>query len=803
MSRSFALFFLAICSILATGINASGQKGVVTGTVQEVDGTPIPYASVSLHDPSDSSLVSGMATEKDGSFRIEAKAGGYYLQIRFLSYQNRSVEDVRVSAGETNKLGELDLKAEGKSTDEVEITGEKQRMEIDLDKKVFNVSKDLNTAGGNVREVLNNTPSVNVDMEGNVSLRGSGGVRILINGKPSGMVQNGNIDALANLQGSMIKKVEVISNPSARYDAEGEVGIINIVLKDRDEGGFNGSFNANTGWPQDHGAGFNLNYRKGLFNIFASYGFEYEKMPGFGNSRQEFKDSTGGTDFIYTSDENSLRGGTSHNARLGMDLNFLEHHLLTISGNMNLGDETNTTDIVYRDLRSNGDLIQRTDREQVETEEDQNYSANLHYERSFEDHKEHKWTVDAQYEKDRAHEHADIEQRVQGADKGLDQVSDNLEDELNWVARTDYVHPFSENGEWEAGLKSTNRRIKNDYYVEERDPGGAWERLGRFSNRFMYTERVNAAYGMIGEEFGKFSLQGGLRFEHSFIQTKLIGPDETNTQRYLNVFPSAHMGYELSDKTTAQVSYSRRIDRPHFWDLIPFFGYSDPRSFRSGNPSLKPEFTDSYELGLLKYWKKGTLNSSLYYRRSTNVEEDITVVDSAGFTRNFPVNMAIRNSYGLEINGSYRFSSDWDVSGDLNFFRAVTDGSYQDKDLFSDTYTMRGRVSSKAKFDHGLETQLTFYYRAPRNTTQGRTLSSYALNFNIAKKILNDKGRITLSARDIFNTRIRRWITETDEYYSKGRFQWHATRRFRLTFKYKLKKEKDGKQRGKNPPSSR
>ncbi len=801
MSSAFRVSFLFLAIFLAALTSIHAQKGVVTGKVQEVDGTPIPYASVSLHRPSDSGLVNGMATKKDGSFRIEAKPGAYYLEIRFLSYQNRTIEDVKVISGSTKKMGSLEMKQEGKSTQEVEIKGEKRRMEIDLDKKVFNVSKDLNTAGGNVKEVLNNTPSVNVDMEGNVTLRGSGGVRILINGKPSGMVQNGNIDALANLQGSMIKKVEVITNPSARYDAEGEVGIINIVLKDRDDGGFNGSFNVNTGWPHDHGAGFDLNYRKGLFNIFASYGFEYEKTPGFGNSRQEFKDSTGGTKFIYTSDENSLRGGTSHNARLGMDLNFLDHHVLTLSGNLNLGDEKNTTDIVYRDLRPDGTLIQRTDRKQVETEEDQNYSANLHYERSWEDDKEHKWTVDGQYEKDRDHEKANIEQRVKGADKGLDQVSDNLEDELNWIARTDYVHPFSEDGQWEAGLKSTNRRIRNDYYVEEREPGGSWERLELFSNRFLYTERVNAAYAMIGEKFGKFSLQGGGRLEHSFIQTELLKTDEVNTQRYLNFFPSAHVGYELSKKNTLQLSYSRRIDRPHFWDLIPFFNYSDPRSYRSGNPSLKPKFTDSYELGLLNYWDKATLNTTFYYRHSTNVSEDITVVDSAGYTRNFPVNMATRNSYGVEINGSYRFTPDWDISADLNFYRAITEGSYKDTDLFSDTYTMRGRVNSQAKFDHGIETQVTFFYRAPRQTTQGRRLASYALNINIAKKLFDEKGRITLSARDIFNTRIRRWVTETEEYYSKGRFQWHTTRQFRLTFTYKLKKEKGKNKRKGGPPS--
>jgi outer membrane receptor protein involved in Fe transport len=770
------------------------QKGEVTGKVADMEGEAVPYASVSLHRPSDSSMVNGMASEEGtGAFNIEVKPGTYYLQVRFLSYRTKFLDRIEVGSGKTEDLGTIVLEPRGTNTEEVEITGEKRRMEIDLDKRVFNVDKDLNTAGGNAKEVLNNTPSVNVDMEGNVSLRGSGGVRILINGRPSGMVQNGNIDALANLQGSMIKKVEVITNPSSRYDAEGEVGIINIVLKDRDKGGLNGSLNANAGWPHDHGGGFDLNYRKGLFNIFGSYGFEFSRIPGYGKSRQEFKDDSGeGEDFVYTSDEESIRGGTSHNARLGTDINFGEQHHLTLSGNMNLGNETNTTDIVYRDLDPEGNVVQRTDRDQVEKEVERNFSGNLNYERSFPDHKEHKWTVDAQYEKDGDHERADIEERISGAEEGTDQISDNLESEVNWVARTDYVHPFSEDGKWEAGLKTTNRVIENDYYVEERDPGESWARLDLFSNRFLYTERVNAAYGMIGEKFGNFSLQGGTRIEHTYIRTELLENDERNVQEYLNFFPSAHIGYELPNENTLQLSYSRRIDRPHFWDLIPFFNYSDPRSFRSGNPSLRPEYTNSYELGYLKYWKKGTFNSSLYYRHSTDVEEDITVVDSAGYTRNFPVNMATQNSYGLEVNASYNITPDWDLSTDLNFFRAVTDGSYEGRDLYAETYTMRGRFNSQIKLDGGWEGQLSYSYRAPRKTTQGRRLASHSLNFNVARKFLDKRARITLSARDIFNTRIRRWRTETENYYSEGEFRWHATRRFRLSFTYKLKGEKDG-----------
>ncbi len=794
--RALFVLFLTVLGISSIPLHA--QKGVIKGKVMDPKGAPIPYASASLHDPSDSSLVGGMATEEeDGAFRIEAAAGTYYLRISFMSYKPRIIEDLRVKAGETQDLDTITLKPRENSKEAVEVTGEKRRMQIDLDKRVFNVSKDLNTAGGNAREVLNNTPGVNVDMEGNVSLRGSGGVRILINGRPSGLVQNGNIDALANMQGSMIEKVEVITNPSARYEAEGQVGVINIVLKDKDKGGLNGSFNANAGWPHDHGAGFNLNYRKGLLNIFGSYSFEYDKIPGFGESRQVFKDSSGqGKEFIYTSDEQSLRGGTSHNARLGADINFKQHHTLTLAGNMNLGDERNTTNVVYRDLDPQGNLLQRTDRKQVETEKDQNYSASLRYVRSFPDDKEHKWTVDAKYEKDRDHEKAEIEQRVQGTDQGLDQISDNLEDELNWTARTDYVHPFSEDGKWEAGLKSTNRSIKNDYFVEEREPGGTWNRLDLFSNRFLYTERVNAAYGMIGNKFGSFSGQLGLRAEHSFIKTELLKSGEKNVQEYLNLFPTAHIGYELPKENTIQVSYSRRIDRPHFWDLIPFFNYSDPRSFRSGNPSLRPEYTNSYELGYLKYWKKGTYNATLYYRHSTDVEEEITVVDSAGYTRNFPVNMATRNSYGIEMNGSLTILPDWELSGDLNFYRAITDGSYKDRNLYSDTYTMSGRLNSQAKFGKGWEGQLTFYYQAPRKTTQGRRLASYALNFNLSKKLFNKKGRITLSAKDIFNTRVRRWVTETEEYYSRGKFQWHQTRRFRLTFSYKLKRKQEKEHRG-------
>ncbi|MFB6305753.1 MAG: outer membrane beta-barrel family protein, partial [Flavobacteriales bacterium] len=261
---------------------------------------------------------------------------------------------------------------------------------------------------------------------------------------------------------------------------------------------------------------------------------------------------------------------------------------------------------------------------------------------------------------------------------------------------------------------------------------------------------------------------------------------EKNVQKYLNFFPSAHISYEFKNSRTVQLSYSRRISRPHFWDLIPFYGYSDPRSFRSGNPELRPEYTDSYEIGHIKYWKKGSMTTSFYYRHRTGVEEDINVVDSTGYTRSFPVNMATQNAYGLEVTGSYRFNQDWDMNVDLNFYRAITDGSYKNRELHSDTYTMRGRISSKAKLPNNWEAQMTFNYKAPRKTTQGRRLSSYNLNFGISKKIMNEKGKLTLQGRDVFNTRVRRSITNTEDYYEKSKFQWQS-RQIRLTFTYKLK----------------
>ncbi|MFB6305751.1 MAG: carboxypeptidase-like regulatory domain-containing protein, partial [Flavobacteriales bacterium] len=260
------------------------SKYVISGKVTEKSSEPLPYASVSLHKIKDSSLVTGKASNKKGHFELKAPNGKYYLKIHFLSFQEK-YKKIKVS-GKNVDLGKIVMKPNSKSLDDVKVKGEKKRMVMKLDKKVFNIDKDLNNAGGNAAQVLNNTPSVNVDMEGNVKLRGSDNVRILINGKPSGMFSNGNSEALRNLNASMIEKIEVITNPSARYDAEGEAGVINIVLKDQQKGGLNGSFNLSTGYPHDHGGGFNLNYRKGIINVFGSYSFNYDKRPGFGKSTQ-------------------------------------------------------------------------------------------------------------------------------------------------------------------------------------------------------------------------------------------------------------------------------------------------------------------------------------------------------------------------------------------------------------------------------------------------------------------------------------------------------------------------------------
>ena len=786
---------LSVAQSQESGGGPGAGKSSVRGFL--ADGTsrqPLAYASVTLVSLPDSAAVTGAITDETGSFELKAPPGNYFLKAQFLSYQTQYAGGiVLANGGGSTDLGSILLESDANMLDEVVIKAEKSQVQFDLDKKVYNVSKDLANKGGSAAEVLDNVPSVTVDVEGNVSLRGSENVRILIDGKPSGMVSFGS-NGLRNLPANMIDRVEVVTNPSARYEAEGMAGIINIVLKKDQNKGVNGSFDFTAGQPDEYGAAFNLNFRRNKFNLFSNYGIRYNNSPGGGSQYQEYY--SGDTTFITAQTSKRKRKGLSNSARFGADYFLNAKNTITTAFSWQHGDQDNTNTIEYRDflnhLNNPTGITRRTDNE---SELEPNLEYSLSYKKTF-GREGRQLSADIRYQDNSETEKSNFTElyfNSDGSPSGqpdLLQRSLNKEGEINRIFQTDYVHPFGKDGKLEAGLRAGLRDIRNDYLVEELEDN-AWQTVDGLSNNVLYAENIYAAYGILGNKINRWSWQAGLRTEVSDVKTQLLQTNETNERPlYTGLFPSAHLNYELPRENALQVSYSRRIRRPHFRELNPFSQYSDARNFWGGNPDLNPEYTDAYEIGHMKRWEKASFNTSLYYRRTSQVIERIRtqLSDTSSITR--PVNLADRNDIGFEFTGSWTPMEQWKLNGNLNFFNSVTDGEYQGQTYHAEAFSWFGRLSSRITLWKKVDLQASFNYRAPRTTTQGKSKAMYHADLGAAVDILKNNGTLTLSVRDVFNTRRWRSITEGDDFYSEGEFQWRA-RQVSLTFSYRLNRSKE------------
>ncbi|MEM6965604.1 MAG: outer membrane beta-barrel family protein [Bacteroidota bacterium] len=368
--------------------------------------------------------------------------------------------------------------------------------------------------------------------------------------------------------------------------------------------------------------------------------------------------------------------------------------------------------------------------------------------------------------------------------ENLFQRSANEEGERRLITRLDYTRPFGKKEKLELGYQGSFRMINNDYKVEEL-VNGEYQSLPNLTNEFNYDENIYGVYATYGNKINKFSFSVGARVEHSDVRTELVNNDSINARNYTNLFPSAFVAYELGSGNSIQVSYSRRVRRPRFWDLNPFFTFSDARNQFSGNPNLDPEFTDSYELGHVKIWEKGSLSSAIFYRHTTDVIARIVTSQVADTTFRRPENLTTQDDIGLEFTFSYNPVKWVQFNGDVNLFRSVTDGSNLGDAFQADTYTARGRLTTRGTIRKKTDVQIRLNYRAPRETTQGRDKSITFLDLGLSHDVFNNNGTITFNVSDLFQSRRRRSIIETENFYREDDFQWRG-RTFRLTLNYRL-----------------
>ena len=801
---SIILLLFVLSPIFAQRPGGGGSPFEIKGQlIDESAQQPLEFATISLLNAADSALVDGTITDATGIFSLKPKPGKYILKLQFISYGDIFKTVTLNRENKTVDVGKLTMSPDTETLQEVVVTGAKDQMQLELDKRIFNVAENLNNIGANAADILEQLPSVAVDVEGNVSLRGSQNVRILVNGKPSGLVGINSQDGLRQLQGDLVERIEVITNPSARYDAEGSAGIINIILKKEREKGFNGAFTTNLGLPANYGFTGNANYRSGGLNLFGSYGMNYRENPGggFTDRKSVFNDTT---TYTYI-DNDRVRSGISHNFRFGADFHLNDKNTLTASAVVRVSDENNTTDLQYTDRDENLNIIGNSLREDFEQGNDDNYEYQLNYTRTFEE-EGHELSAQFQYRDNAETESSTIRQADLEFAESLSeyQRSNNIEGDNNILAQIDYIYPMSDGKKFEAGYRGTLREISSDYVVLEINDQGEFVPIEQifqdlnFSNKFTYDEDVHAGYAIFENKMPKWGYQVGLRVEQTFITTFQREGNLKDDKNYINAFPSAFLSYNLSKIRTIQASYSRRLSRPRFRSLNPFSSFSDPRNIRRGNTDLDPEYTDSYELGILNNLKKASVYIGGYYRYTTGIVERISVAgEFAGnpSTITTPYNIGIEDAFGIEGNFSIDPTDWFNVNGNANFYRAVTEGSFEGQKLERDAVTANFRLNTRAKVGK-MNYQLSGNYRAPQNTVQGQRKSMYSIDLGANMDVFKGKGTLNLSVRDLFNTRKYRGDLVTETLVEVREFQWRS-RQARLSFTYRInqKKERGGKGR--------
>ncbi len=736
------------------GAAAQGTGSVGGQLLDAANGQPLPFAGVVLLRATDSSFVAGAQTLETGVFSLEkVPFGSYVLQASVVGYRTGRRALVLAAGAPALQLGPLRLRAAATKLAEVLVQGQRAIVTDNLDKKVIDVTKDLTATGGTAVDVLQNVPSVTVDQSGAVSLRGSTNVKIFVDGKPTGVT-------LDQLPASSIQTVEVVTNPSSRYDAEGSAGIINIVLKKERQDGWNGQASATAGTGDKYNTALSLNYHQGKFNAFGSYDFREDRRTGYGSVRQ--RSTLNGETSLLNQDRTGLNYNTSHAVRLGLDYALTPEQTLTLAVQPRYNTQSSIEDIVssQRNLTTNTPIaLGNTNRYNTGAGTNKQADFSLDYRRTWAAQKRRELTANVVYTPvlSRIGVNSIVDYRNDAAWTTGRQTQnfDNKTDQAS--AQIDYVMPLGEKGRYELGAKSISRRYDNDYQFRS-TPAQAFDP----SNRFIYHEYIQAAYGTYANAAGEFSYQFGLRLE----QTNTQGNQSTDvphahfTRSYLSLFPSAVLAYDLSQANRVQLSYSRRVQRPSADELNPFTDRSDPLNLRTGNPLLVPEFVHSLELGNQRYFGAGSsASATAFYRLEentiTNIRDPFFLdpTTNAVVTNTTRLNVGQETNYGLEMVAATSVGSRWKLSANGSAFRRVIKGALPgNTDFNNSNFVYTGRLNTTVSPTKKLDVQLSANYRSPVVSAQGQRLTQFSADFAAKQTVLNDKGFVTLRFSDIFNT---------------------------------------------------
>lgn len=811
MRLAISVLFLLISPLFFAQRGNSSDNAAkvrVTGKVVE-KGTnlPLEYATIVFVDKDDK-IIEGGITDPKGNYNIEVPKGVYTIQFEFISYKISSLTNQRIF--KNTELPTMSLSLDSEILDEIVVRAETTEVQIRLDKKIYHIGKDLTTSGATIGDALNNVPSVTVDVDGTIALRGNENVQILINGRPSAIAGFGSTEALRQLPAESIDRVEVITSPSARYDAEGTAGILNIVLKKEKTLGLNGSVLTSIGTPFSIGLSGNINLRTDKFNIFNSSGYRYRKSPGNAIFENNFFSNTIENPLVIEEREYD-RSSRRFNTNLGMEYFITEKSSITASVFMHLGADEDVINNFTDEFDAQNILNISRIRTETETEDDLGYQISLNYINRFDD-KGHELTTDLQFERDTETPNSFIIERNTFPITTILPSEDISEEEDNteYLAQLDYVRPIGENAQFEAGYRGKFEKKITDYVLlEEVGTTGVFVRNDSISNLFTYKQNVQAFYTQYGNKIGNFSFLLGLRMESTSLKGEVTGEDVSNNDEFninfdkdfIGLFPTVNLVYELNKKENITFGYNRRINRPRHWFLNPFPSRSSEANIFQGNPGLDPAYASAFDLGYLNRWEKITLTSSIYYQYETGaftrIQEDTGELTSNGIPiiRSLPINLATNQRYGFEAGMLFNAAKWLRLNGSLNIFRFVTEGDFNGVDYGAEDTSWFSRLSVKVTLPAKIEWQTNAFYRGPRNNSQTESEGIFSINLGVSKDFLKDNATIGISVSDLLNSRKRKSVTLTDTFRSYSEFQWRE-RQINLNFTYRFNQKKERQRNG-------
>lgn len=757
--RFFILSSLVIFYLLLNPNKACAQQGFDDGQVKgritdKNSGEALPFVSVILVAVRDSSIAGGSLSDDKGEFLLsDLKPGRYKLQIRSVSHKIFETEAFRLGgeAGRIHDAGTISLEAQTVALEAAEVEAERDMITFAPDRKTYNVQEMGLSQGASAGDIMQQLPSVDVNDEGSITLRGNPNVTVLIDGKPSAIMGSDRQAVLDQLPASVIERIEVITQPGAKYDPDGTAGIINIVTRRNRLQGFNGNVRINGGNGPAYDGSISLGYKTGIWNFTAGAGFRNnERYNRNKTKRTNFLDQTE----VLNQNTKSIANNESVNYRLGLEITPGKSQSIVADFSGNLMNGRDNDSLLSRNSLPAGDLLSQFVRLTRGSSDRRGWDAGLSW---YKDSKGGKVKSSASMRYGENSSFSDeyfFQKDVLGEAVALTDhnVRDNAD--VVWTAQLDHEHVLNEKFKADGGLKVNFRELDNDLAFYTDSLSGNGEIINpNLSNRFIFQETLLSAYAQISGKKGAWEAQAGARFEQALTNSELVTTEETFENNYFSVFPSAFIKRKTGEFSDISLSYTRRISRAGTRELNPFPSYTDPLNLLRGNPFLLPEYIDALELGYTTFTKKHTVSAALYHRQTNDVIQRFREVDSEGVATTTFLNVSTSGSTGIELIWQWKPLKELRINQTINGYRLTTDASNLQSNLNADGFTWSYQLMATAEVAKKWQMQLSGRYSAPRIMPQTTVLPMYWVDFSIQRSVLGDKGSISLRASDIFDVR--------------------------------------------------